>query len=490
MKIQETIKKIRDVCVMVVGDLMLDRYEYGKVLRISPEAPVPVFAPNRVREMPGGAGNVAMNLAALGCHVKMVARIGTDDSGKALARMLRAQNIKSTFLRQDNYVTPVKIRLIADNNHLLRIDREEIIGLPKRCLPIVERAVRSCLAKTNVVLFSDYAKGFLTSGTCRKIISLCKEEGKLVVVDPKGTDFSKYSGADFVKPNLKEFCDAVGRVFDPKRPDFRRDVVPAALNLMRDCSIGGMMITLGEYGMLYVPSNTKSDLSNVFYVPTKAHEVYDVSGAGDTSLAAFGATIGTGADVETAMAIANAAAGIAVTKIGTSSVSMKELEPEVTTQVPANGSEKILAVKGLKSICRSLKANGVRIGFTNGCFDCCHLGHISSLRAAKQLCDVLIVGVNSDKWIKMHKGENRPVQDERTRMEILASFGFVDFVVGFSTETALPLVKLIRPDVIAKEGYAMADWPEGRFVASIGGKVVTLPRLEGYSTTSIVNRMS
>lgn len=486
MNIAMMIEKFPSVRALVLGDVMLDRFQYGKVERISPEAPVPVFSPERTVEMPGGAGNTAVNLAALGCRVRLVARTGTDRMSATLSSALRRSGVSQAFFHQGGCPTAVKTRLIAGKNHILRIDEEQSAELDKSLLAVVSAAIRDEIAKCDIVVLSDYGKGFLSHSLLSRVMADCRKAGRTVVVDPKGLDYGKYAGATLVKPNLREFSEVTGRRFDPRGGDFCGDVVRAAKKLLTKCSVGGVLVTLGEHGMVYIPAG-RSQIGTIS-LPTKAREVFDVSGAGDTTLAALAAALGAGADMTDAMQIANAAAGIVVGKVGTASVSARELKAALSN-VTVDFRRKILPLEKAAREIAALKRRGKKIGFTNGCFDCCHLGHLSSLCEAKRLCDVLVVGVNSDKWIRTHKGKNRPLQDEETRTALLSSLECVDFVVLFDNATALPLVKKIRPHVIAKEGYALKDWPEGRFVQSIGGEAVMLKRIDGYSTTALVERM-
>lgn len=477
--------RLPSVRVLVVGDAMMDRFVYGSVERISPEAPVPVFRPSRTIEMPGGAGNTAVNLSALGCRVRLVARTGFDEMSVRLSDALKRQGVSVRFSRQKAWPTSVKTRFIAGNNHVLRVDEEQITEIDTRQLSVVRAAVRGEIAKCDIVVLSDYGKGFLSASLLKPVISDCKRAGIPVVVDPKSSEWSKYAGATLVKPNLKEFSDAAGRKFNPGSASFCEEIVGAAKAMLSRHKIGGLLITLGEHGMIYVPAG--GSRSDVIRLPTRAREVFDVSGAGDTTIAALAAAIGAGSDMPEAMQIANAAAGIVVGKVGTASVSESELR-EALSGMDGNIGRKMLSLPALCRKIGALRRKGTKVGFTNGCFDCCHLGHLTSLREAKRLCDVLVVGVNSDAWIRRHKGKNRPLQDMATRTALLAALECVDYVVAFDDETALPLVRKLRPDVIAKEGYALKDWPEGRYVESIGGKAVTLRRVEGYSTTSIAKR--
>ena len=484
--IEAVIERLSAVRVLVVGDVLLDRFQYGKVERISPEAPVPVFRPVRTVEMPGGAGNTAINLSSLGCKVNLIGRTGADKASNRLLSIFKEQDIQVDFFHQKDCCTSVKTRLIAGNNHVLRIDEEQIVELDRRLSGLVGDAVLERLSDFEVVVLSDYGKGFLTRDLTERIISACHKLGLPVLVDPKGNDYSKYSGATLVKPNLKEFSVVTGKCFDANHGDFRMDLIRAAKGLLSQCQLGGLLITLGEHGMLYVPS--EKPFVGAIHLPTRAKEVFDVSGAGDTSIAALAASLGADATMEEAMQIANAAAGVVVGKLGTATVTASELRSALS-DCGDDPMRKVLLPDALKREISLLKRLGKRIGFTNGCFDCCHLGHLTSLREAKRLCDVLVVGVNSDEWVRKHKGDGRPIQDESTRTMLLASLECVDYVVVFDDETAMPLVRKLRPHVIAKEGYALKDWPEGRFVKSIGGEAVVLRRVKGYSTTALAGKM-
>lgn len=283
-----------------------------------------------------------------------------------------------------------------------------------------------------------------------------------------------------MKPNLKEFSEATGRRYDPSAKEFEKNAVLGAKQLISRYGYGGVLVTLGEHGMLLVQDGTDVGADRV---ATQAREVFDVSGAGDTALAALAMSLAEGKGFADAVRISNVASGIAVSKLGTATVTRDEI-------ADALRDGKVMSRAEAARFAAKCRKSGKRVGFTNGCFDCCHLGHLSSLAQAKALCNVLIVGVNTDEWIRAHKGAGRPIQDEATRVALLSALSCVDAVVLFDDETALPLVKEIRPDVVAKEGYALKDWPEGRWVTRSGGKAVTLKRKDGYSTTSLARRLA
>lgn len=478
------------VKALCIGDIMLDRFLYGKVNRISPEAPVPVFFFEREKQMLGGAGNTAANMAALGCRVTFVGIIGRDENGRKLTSLLSETGVHSHLLRLENYPTIVKTRLIAGNNHLLRADQEEILPVIESLLPRFERILERAVKNADVVVLSDYNKGLLTPVTAQLIIRLCSKYDKPVIIDPKGSDYTKYRNAVLVKPNLKEFAEATGRQYNPKDADFAQQVRAGAEALFAKYRIKNLLITLSEHGMIFVSADNAAD---VLQIPTEAKEVFDVSGAGDTSLAALGASLGCGVPLKDAMKLANLAAGIAVGKLGTACVSARELKNALSRkETPEDGwvqKRKIITADEAEALIRDLKKQGKTSGFTNGCFDCLHLGHLHSFMQAKKECDVLFVGVNADESVRRLKGSSRPLQDEKTRAMLLASLEFIDYVIVFNEDTALPLVEKLRPDVIAKEGYAPENWPEARYVTSYGGRAVTLRRLDGYSTSNFVAKM-
>ena len=479
------IDRFPQVRALVIGDLMLDIFMYGAVDRISPEAPVPVFRFTHEKMMVGGAGNVAANLASLGCRTACIGLVGTDTEGDTIAKLLDEAGCQRMLLTQPGRPTTVKTRMIASHNHLLRADREspppEMESLFKQFRELVESAV----ADTDIVLLSDYAKGLLTDRTTALVIEMGRRFGKPVIVDPKGHDYSKYAGATLVKPNLKEFQEATGMTFDPASPDFTADVTRGARTLFRRYRIAHLIVTLSEHGMLYL---TAADATPMVRIPTEAREVFDVSGAGDTSFAVLGGSLGAGATMENAMRLANLASGIVVGKLGTSCVTRDEMREQLT---PTGGgpTENVVSIAEISSIAEKLRRRGKVIGFTNGCFDCMHRGHLDSFRRARAECDVLIVGVNSDRSVKGYKGPDRPIQDERTRAALVAALRYVDYVVVFDDPTAEPLIERIRPDVVAKEGYSIDQWPEAQRVLAYGGRAVILERTEGYSTSEMIARV-
>ena len=483
------INKFKNVHILCVGDIMLDEFVYGTVKRISPEAPVPVFQPTKKKKMLGGAGNVAANLLALGCETAFIGMVGDDNQGRLIAEKLTEMGAHAHLIVLPNWPTIIKTRMISGATHLLRSDREEKMNMSDATYNEFINEFTKLAKKADVVLLSDYNKGVLNEKTTPAIIKICEKFGKPVIIDPKGNHYEKYIGATLVKPNLKEFSEATGMTFDPTALDFHAAVTNGAKKLFDKHHIHNLIVTLSEHGMLYVSAQNPSD---ILQIPTVAKEVYDVSGAGDTSMATLGAAIGSEMSIKDAMKLANNASGIVVGKIGTATVSASELMESVSengTDDDWKQKRKIITASRAKQIAENLRACGKVIGFTNGCFDCCHLGHLYSFIQAKKSCDVLFVGMNSDASVKRNKGPERPIQDEKTRAFLLASLEMVDYVIVFDDDTALPLIDEIRPDIIAKEGYKIENWPEAQRVISYGGRAIELQRLDGYSTSKLFEKI-
>lgn len=490
LRLNTYIRRFSEVRILCVGDVMLDTFLYGSVNRISPEAPVPVFKMGTRREMLGGAGNVVANLSSLECRTAFVGVVGQDGEGDKVESFLRQTACESSLIREKGYPTTMKTRFVAENHHLLRADQEETLNMSPSLRSRLLEAVRKEIPASNVVLLSDYGKGLFTKETTQDIITLCHDLGKTVIVDPKGADYSIYAGATLVKPNLKEFELVTGMTFNPSHPDFSARAVEGAKLLFSQFHIQNVLVTLSEHGMVFISSNAPDDFIRI---PTVAREVFDVSGAGDTSLATLGAAVSAGANMTEAMQLANIASGIVVGKLGTACVTQDELN---TALIETAGKmhnlrtrSNILCPEDAVHVVNSLKKSGKTVGFTNGCFDLLHLGHLHSFMQAKQECDILIVGLNSDASVKRLKGPSRPINDQDTRALMLASLEYIDYVVIFDDDTALPLIDLLKPDVIAKEGYPIEKWPEGQRVLSYGGRAVQLDRVDGYSTTSIVHKL-
>ena len=484
---ENVVDELSKARILVLGDLMLDRFVQGEVERISPEAPVPVFHWGAEREMLGGAGNVVANLHALGVTSALACRVGADAAAGRVEELLRAAGAELLAVRSEAVPTTRKTRFVAKGHHVLRMDREKVApltaGEERQLLADIECALAAC----DLVVFSDYAKGIFSTSFTTKAIALCRAAGKRVFVDPKGKDYRKYGGATLVKPNRKELESVCGVAFDPAAANFLDEVIHATRRLLTTCNIERAVVTLSEKGMVYVAREEEETA----YLPTEGREVCDVSGAGDTTMAVLAAARAVGAPFRQAMELANVAAGIVVGKVGTAVVTPDELQAALDAKrsLVLPFERKVFSRAELPAQVKAWQAEGLKVGFTNGCFDCLHCGHLSSLYQAKEHCDRLVVALNSDASVRRLKGPARPIQDQQTRSFVLAGLELVDAVVLFDEETALPVVEEIRPDVIAKEGYTIDRWPEAQFVTGYGGEAVTLTRVAGYSTSSLVERM-
>ncbi|MDE2061436.1 MAG: D-glycero-beta-D-manno-heptose-7-phosphate kinase [Bradyrhizobium sp.] len=469
--------------ILCVGDLMLDEFVYGEVSRISPEAPAPVIAARRSETNVGGAGNVARNIASLGAKCIFVGLIGEDAAGAELkAALSREPQIESVLVADSARPTTRKVRFVSEHfrTHMLRADWEMAHpaageteqGLIDTILPLIPRA--------DVVLLSDYAKGVLTARVIRNVIDTARKLGKAVIVDPKSANFAIYRGATLLTPNRKEFSEATR-----SRADSSESIALAAQDVMQLADCEALLVTQSEQGMTLVPRN-----GEVVHVPAYPVRVRDVSGAGDTVAAVLAVARGAGAGWEDALRLASAAAAVAVGKKGTATVTPAELRRQILPHAYLAAEEKIVARgKELEARLADWRRQDLRIGFTNGCFDILHPGHVKVLTAARGACDRLIVGLNSDASVKRLKGETRPVQAERARAEVLAALEAVDLVVIFQEDTPLQLIEQIRPSVLVKGGDYKREQVVGHeIVEANGGQVMLVDVLAGFSTTSLVDR--
>jgi len=469
--------------VLCVGDLMLDEFVYGEVSRISPEAPAPVIAVQRSETNIGGAGNVARNITSLGARCIFVGLIGDDDAGAQLRSALaREALIESVLVCDSTRPTTRKVRFVSEHfsTHMLRADWE----LAQPATADIEQklidAILPQLARADIVLLSDYAKGVLTARVIRNVIDAARKLGKRVIVDPKSVNFALYRGATLLTPNRKEFAEATR-----SRADSEKAIADAAPDAMQLADCEAILVTQSEHGMTLVPRK-----GEIVHVPAHPVKVRDVSGAGDTVAAALAVVLATGAGWETALRTANAAAAVAVGKKGTASVTAAELRRRILPHAFLAAEEKIVADGGeLDARLADWRRQGLRVGFTNGCFDILHPGHVKVLTAARGACDRLIVGLNSDASVRRLKGEGRPVQDERARAEVLAALEAVDLVVIFEQDTPIELIAAIKPSVLVKGGDYTREQVVGReIVEAQGGEVLLIEVLPGFSTTSLVDR--
>jgi D-beta-D-heptose 7-phosphate kinase/D-beta-D-heptose 1-phosphate adenosyltransferase len=469
--------------VLCVGDLMLDEFVYGEVSRISPEAPAPVIVAQRSESHIGGAGNVARNVAALGTRCIFVGLIGEDEAGARLKAALADEaGIESVLVCDPARPTTRKVRFVSEHfsTHMLRADWEQAAPASAEIEQRLIGAILPQLSRADIVLLSDYAKGALTARVIRNVIDAARKLGKRVIVDPKSLNFALYRGATLLTPNRKEFAEATR-----SRADTEHSIVEAAQDVMQLADCEAILVTQSEHGMTLVPRNGEH-----IHIPAHPVKVRDVSGAGDTVAAVLAASLAGGADWETALRMANAAAAVAVGKQGTASVSAVELRRRILPHAYLAAEEKIVLDAGtLDSRLAEWRRQGQRIGFTNGCFDILHPGHVKLLTAARAACDRLIVGLNSDGSVRRLKGADRPVQHERARAEVLAALEAVDLIVVFEEDTPIRLITQIRPSVLVKGGdYTREQVVGHEVVEAEGGVVMLVDIVQGFSTTSLVDR--
>ena len=464
--------------LLLVGDVMLDRYLVGRVERISPEAPVPVLHVQRSFCRPGGAGNVAITMAAMGAKPDLIAAIGTDDAGSQLAAALAADGMAdASLVASASTPTTVKTRLLAGHAQIARFDEEQPLADAVARERIVQ-LVREQMPRVDVAVISDYAKGVCDATVCRTVIAAARDRGIPVIVDPKGHDFSRYAGVSVLTPNRAEATLIVG--FPIHGPD---DAIRAGQLLRRDCSVEAVVVTLGDQGMVVVAADGSA------VIPTQARQVYDVTGAGDSAVAAIAVALGRGLDLTAACFLANAAAGLQVARVGTTAITWDELitAVEERTAIPRS---KVVSPHELQQKLRLARAGGKRVGFTNGCFDILHHGHVALLDAAARECDVLVVGVNSDASVARLKGPPRPFVPAAERQAVLAGLSAVTWVCEFDDDTPLELIKIVQPDVLVKGADYTADRIVGAdIVLGRGGKVITPVLIPDTSTTTIVDRI-
>jgi D-beta-D-heptose 7-phosphate kinase/D-beta-D-heptose 1-phosphate adenosyltransferase len=478
----KAIDRFTDARVLCVGDVMLDRFVYGQVDRISPEAPIPVFSIREERSMLGGAGNVARNLAALGAQTSFVSAIGNDKVGHEIASMVgKEKRMVPHMLTEAGRVSTTKTRYVAGTYQLLRADREVTQPITDATAQMLIETVRGEMAHNQAVILSDYGKGLFTRATLAAIIESARARNLPVIVDPKSRDFSLYSGATCVCPNLHELANAATRELHTEE-----DIISAARSLIEAHSIASILVTRSRDGMTFVSAQ-----GEVHHIAARAQEVFDVSGAGDTAIATLTLGIAVGLETPKAAQLANLAAGIVVGRLGTAVVTGQDIKTVLTVNDRASFVHKILPIAAAESQVDQWRREGKTVGFTNGCFDLMHPGHLSLLHETKFHCDKLIVGLNSDDSIKRLKGPNRPVNGEVERALLLASLAVVDMVVIFEEDTPRTLIEILKPGVLAKGAdYQRHEVVGHDVVDRYGGKVILVPIKEGYSTTNLIRKMA
>jgi D-beta-D-heptose 7-phosphate kinase/D-beta-D-heptose 1-phosphate adenosyltransferase len=476
------VSALKQVPVLCVGDVMLDQFVYGDVERISPEAPIPVLRVRREAAMLGGAGNVVRNLVSLGAVPHFVSLVGDDMAGREVTRLIgELAEVNPVLVVEQGRQTTIKTRFSAGSQQLLRADRETSSALTGKSMDSLLADAVALLPKVGVVVLSDYGKGVLSKAMIRSLIDGARKAGRPVVVDPKGSDYSIYDGATLVTPNRKELHEATGLAVDDDEA-----IVAAARRLIDDCGIGNVLVTRSQDGMTLVEGDGAAH-----HLPAEAREVFDVSGAGDTVVAAMAAAIASGSPLLEAARLANVAAGIVVGKVGTAVVYASDLMVSLHHSEIDAVEAKVASRAGALDQVARWRRKGQKVGFTNGCFDLLHPGHISLISQARAQCDRLVVGLNSDQSVKRLKGESRPVQSETSRATVLASLANVDLVVIFDEDTPFDLIKALMPDVLVKGAdYSVAQVVGADLVQGWGGRVVLADLAEGHSTTATIARMA
>ena len=468
--------------VLVVGDVMIDRYIVGDVERISPEAPVPVLRQAREYSRPGGAANVAMNLAGLGLKTTLAGFVGRDAHAAELRELMKSAGIDASCLIESGLPTIAKTRVVSRTQQLMRIDVESRDHhAAKDCQTLQARAV-AAVADADAVILSDYAKGALSEGICRTVIRAARAKGISVLVDPKTRDLTKYTGATTVCPNLNELSAATG--VDAHRTD---ELLQAGRDLLATLHIDFLTVTMSEKGIRVLRRDGKAE---EIHSPARAREVFDVSGAGDTVIATLAAGLAGGLAVDTVVELANVAAGIVVAKLGTVPVAAHEIVAELTVSSGIASADKVLEFDRAVARVAEWRASGESIVFTNGCFDLLHIGHITLLEDCRRFGSKLVVGMNTDQSVSRLKGPSRPIVGENERTKVMAALGSVDMVVLFDDETPLKLIRAMKPDVLVKGGdYTVETVVGHEDVIGAGGRVEIVPTVEGFSTSNIVKKM-
>jgi D-beta-D-heptose 7-phosphate kinase / D-beta-D-heptose 1-phosphate adenosyltransferase len=459
--------------VLVAGDVMLDRYWHGRAARISPEAPVPVVKVSSTEDRPGGAANVALNIAALGASASVAGIVGEDEAGVELDRKLAAAGVRSCLQHCPQSSTIIKLRVISQQQQLLRVDFEDcfaqdaVIQLSRQILRELEHAA--------VLVLSDYGKGSLEQA--QHMIQAARSKAIPVIVDPKGTDFGRYRGASVLTPNLAEFEAVVGNCSNED------ELIARGVQLLGALELQALLITRGEAGMTLLQA-----ADQVTHLPAQAREVFDVTGAGDTVVAVLASALAAGQSLRSAVSLANIAAGLAVARLGTAAVSARELR-RALQQMQGSGRG-MLNTEQLIMAVSDARQQGESIVFTNGCFDIIHAGHVSYLAEARKQGDRLIVAVNDDQSVRRLKGSSRPINTVEHRMAVLAGLEAVDWVVSFAEDTPETLLALLRPEVLVKGGdYSEAQVVGAEFVRSYGGDVRVLAFVDDCSTSAIVEKI-
>ncbi len=464
--------------VLCIGDIILDSYSHGDVKRISPEAPIPVLKINNNKyEVLGGCGNVAKNISGAGSKCHIISVCGDDEESKVLKKLLKdSKKITFNLLTDNSRCTTKKIRFVSGNQQILRVDKEFNKPISSKLETKILSILRSKIDFFDVIVLSDYSKGLLTNNLLKSTIELSRKKNKLIIVDPKKIDFSPYKGANIITPNYKELLQASNIEKELKKEENAKVVVRLSRKLLKKYNFDAIVTTRSSDGISIVDKK-----NNYLHLPSKAQEVFDVSGAGDTVIAYVASGIANGRSLFNATEIANDAAGFAVGKFGTTVVNEKDL-------FSSNQKNKLCELKELNNDLKKYKNK--TIGFTNGCFDLIHQGHIFYLKEARKMCDFLILGLNSDNSIKKIKGKDRPILNQIERTEILKNFDFIDKILIFNEETPINLIKKIKPNIIFKgDDYSINKVVGSKEIKKWGGQIKLIKCVKGKSTSNIIRKI-
>ncbi len=476
----DILDKAASIEALVIGDVMLDRFVYGSTARISPEAPIPILSITHQSQMLGGAGNVVRNIASLGGKAQLISVVGEDPEGREIEGIFATQGATTPHLvKSVGRPTTVKTRFIADGQQLLRSDHEATHQLQPQTAGNVLKAFQGAVKNADIIVLSDYAKGVLSDTVLRQVIAYAKEKDIPIIADPKSTDFSRYAGVTLLTPNRKEMIAASGM---PCGTNY--EVEQAARSILSKAGVSAILVTRSEAGMSLI---TKDE---AHHIAAEAQEVFDVSGAGDSVIAALAIAFAAGASLADAARIANLAGGIAVSKSGTAAVTKAEIKQALHSQEIGDMDAKIVNLDMALERVMNWRSRGLKVGFTNGCFDLVHPGHISLMRQARAECDRLIVGLNTDDSIRRLKGEGRPVTNENSRAIVIAGLTDVDLVVPFNDDTPIKLIEAIKHEELTKgAGYTKETVVGAEIVEAYGGRVHLASLKEGFSTTGTIERL-
>ena len=467
--------------VLCVGDLILDHYVHGNIDRISPEAPIPVLkADDRNYNILGGCGNVARNICSANSKCHLISIVGNDNDGLKIREIIKEiKNLTFNLIIDKNRCTTKKTRYVCENQQILRVDNEIESPISKVLETKIIKLLKNKINDYDVIVLSDYNKGVLTDTLIKKIIKIAQHFKKILIVDPKKKDFSVYAGATFITPNFKELKSSVNTFNINSKNNNDNLVIKLSKQIINKFKFKAVITTRSSDGISVV-----TDAGSFFHLPSEAKEVFDVSGAGDTVLAYLSTSISKGKSLESSVKISNIAAGLAVGKFGTSVVSIGEVD-----NIKQIKNIKVVTNQNLSKALKDYDSNKI-IGFTNGCFDLLHTGHISYLKSAKQKCDILILGLNSDESIRKLKGKNRPIVELKDRVEILSSFPFIDKIVIFDEVTPIKLIKRIKPNIIFKgKDYKKQDVVGFRESKKWQGRVILIDFIKNKSTTNLIERI-